>query len=132
LIEDKFIPDDEAEIYFKAADVLVLPYRDIYQSGVLFTGQRFGIPVLAADVGSFGEDIVEAKTGFLFRPGDTSDLARTIERYFQSDLYKGLERHREDISACATVRHSWDSMSKASIEIYSRLLGRPSPEPKSV
>ena len=47
----EFIPDDETEIYFKAADVLVLPYRDIYQSGVLFLGHSFGLPVLAADVG---------------------------------------------------------------------------------
>jgi glycosyltransferase involved in cell wall biosynthesis len=32
------IPDEETEIYFKAADVLVLPYTHVYQSGVLFLG----------------------------------------------------------------------------------------------
>src|SRR4051812_48834777 len=31
-----FIPDEQIEIYFKAADVLVLPYTHIFQSGVLF------------------------------------------------------------------------------------------------
>src|SRR5437762_3935060 len=50
LLRAEHIPDDETELYFKAADVLVLPYRQIYQSGVLFLGYRFGLPILAADV----------------------------------------------------------------------------------
>ena len=66
LLRADFIPDDETEVYFKAADVLVLPYRDIYQSGVLFLGHSFGLPVLAADVGSLKDEIVEGKTGFVF------------------------------------------------------------------
>ncbi len=78
-----FIPDDETEVYFKAADVLVLPYRHIYQSGVLFLGYSFGLPVLAADVGALKEDIVEGKTGFVFRPEDPADLAETIARLFR-------------------------------------------------
>ncbi len=92
LLRADFIPDDETEVYFKAADVLVLPYRHIYQSGVLFLGHSFGLPVLAADVGSLKDDIVEGKTGFVFRPEDPVDLAKTIERYFASDLYAELER----------------------------------------
>jgi D-inositol-3-phosphate glycosyltransferase len=56
LLRADFIPDSETELYFKAADVLVLPYRHVYQSGVLFLGYSFGLPVLAADVGSLRED----------------------------------------------------------------------------
>jgi len=48
----KFIADADVELYFKAADVLVLPYKDIFQSGVLFLGLTFGLPVVASDVGS--------------------------------------------------------------------------------
>jgi glycosyltransferase involved in cell wall biosynthesis len=48
LLRADYIPNDETEVHFKAADVLVLPYKHIYQSGVL----SFGLPVLAADVGS--------------------------------------------------------------------------------
>src|SRR5438094_6340159 len=43
---------EETEVYFKAADVFVLPYTNIFQSGVLFLGYSFGLPVVAADVGS--------------------------------------------------------------------------------
>ena len=58
-----YIPDDETEVYFKAADALVLPYTDIYQSGVLFLGYSFGLPTIATDVGSFREEIIEGETG---------------------------------------------------------------------
>ena len=75
----EYVPDEATELYFKAADVLVLPYVRVFQSGVLFLGYSFGLPVIAADVGSLKEEIVEGKTGFVFKPQDSSDLARTID-----------------------------------------------------
>ena len=41
-------PDEETELYFKAADVLILPYTHVFQSGVLFLGYSFGLPAIAA------------------------------------------------------------------------------------
>src|ERR1700741_754476 len=97
LLKADFIPDGETEVYFKAADVLVLPYRHIYQSGVLFLGHSFGLPVLAADVGSLKDEIVEGETGFVFRREDPVDLTRAIETYFSSDLFSNLGARRRDI-----------------------------------
>src|SRR5260370_25072498 len=97
LLRADFIPDDETEVYFKGADVLVLPYRHVYQSGVLFLGYSFGLPVLAADVGSLKDDIVDGKTGSVFMPEDPVDLAKAIERYFASDLYAHLNSRRQEI-----------------------------------
>ena len=37
----EYVPDEETEIYFKAADVLALPYAHVFQSGVLFLGYNF-------------------------------------------------------------------------------------------
>jgi glycosyltransferase involved in cell wall biosynthesis len=122
LLRAGFIPDDEVEIYFKAADVLVLPYRDIYQSGVLFLAHSFGLPVIAADVGSLREDILEGETGFLFKPEDTDDLARTIERYFESGLYANLSSRRPGIREFATQRHSWDVVGQMTMGVYTGLL----------
>lgn len=127
LVRADFVPDDETEVYFKAADVLVLPYRDIYQSGVLFLGHSFGLPVLAADVGSLKDEIVEGKTGFVFRPEDPVDLAKAIERYFASDLYAGLDSRRQEIRDYATKRHSWDVVGRATMNVYADLLRMPSP-----
>ena len=58
-----FVPDRETEVYFKAADVLVLPYAGVFQSGVLFLSYSFGLPVIATDVGSFRDDIVPGRWG---------------------------------------------------------------------
>lgn len=122
LLKASFIPDEEAEVYFKAADVLVLPYRDIFQSGVLFTGYNFGLPVLAADVGSLRDEIVEGKTGYVFKPEDPADLARVIGLYFSSDLYADLGNRRREISDYAIERHSWDVVGQMTTSVYAGLL----------
>ena len=128
LLRAEFIPDDETEVYFKAADVLVLPYKDIYQSGVLFLGHSFGLPALAADVGSLRDEIVEGKTGFVFMREDPVDLAKAIERYFASDLYANLNSRRREIRDYATERHSWDVVGQITMSVYAGLLHMPSPE----
>jgi glycosyltransferase involved in cell wall biosynthesis len=118
----EFVPDNETEIYFKAADVLVLPYNEIFQSGVLFLSYAFGLPVLAADVGSFKEDIVDGKTGMIFRPRDAGDLAKTMARYFASGLYRDLAARREDIKEHARTWHSWETAGEITRNVYLGLL----------
>jgi D-inositol-3-phosphate glycosyltransferase len=122
LLRAEFVPDNDIEIYFKAADVLVLPYTDIYQSGVLFLAHSFGLPVLAADVGSLKDDIVVGKTGFVFRPRDPVDLARAIELYFASELYADLDGRRPEIKDYTKERHSWDVVGRMTMSVYAGLL----------
>lgn len=118
----EYVPDEETELYFKAADVLVLPYAKIFQSGVLFLGYSFGLPVVAADVGSLKEDIVEGRTGFVFRQRDSLDLARVIRRYFESALFRELESRRAEIKDYANERYSWSMVAAITTAIYSNLL----------
>jgi len=125
ILRIEYVPDGETEIYFKAADVSVLPYREIYQSGVLFLSYSFGLPVIASDVGSLSEDIVEGRTGFVFRPEDPDALARAIESYFASDLFAGLVGRRREIIDYATEKHSWDVVAQITLNVYAGLLGRP-------
>jgi D-inositol-3-phosphate glycosyltransferase len=125
LLRADYIPDEETEVYFKAADVFVLPYRYIYQSGVLFLGYSFGLPILAADVGDLKDEIVEGKTGFVFKPEDPVDLAKAIVRYFSSDLFVGLNYQRQEISDYAKERHSWDVVGQMTMSVYASLLQLP-------
>ena len=118
----EYIPDEAVELYFKAADVLVLPYTHVFQSGVLFLGYSFGLPVLATDVGSLREEIVEGATGFVCRPRDPQSLASAIDRYFASDLYKHLEATRSAIRDYANERYSWTKVGQITKEVYARLL----------
>jgi glycosyltransferase involved in cell wall biosynthesis len=123
LLVDRFIQDDEVEVYFKAADVLVLPYKDIFQSGVLYLAYSFGLPVIATDVGSLREAVIEGKTGFVCRPGDPVDLARRIDQYFQSILFRNLDRSRQEIREYVEQHHSAEAAAGVTRNVYTRLLG---------
>jgi glycosyltransferase involved in cell wall biosynthesis len=118
----EYIPDGEVEMYFKAADVLVLPYTDIYESGVLYLSYSFGLPVIATDVGSFRDEIVHGETGLICRCSDSSHLARTIEEYFASPLYARLDGRRQGIQEYAHTRHSWDTVADLTVRAYRGLL----------
>jgi D-inositol-3-phosphate glycosyltransferase len=128
LLRAEYIPDEETEVYFKAADVLVLPYRYIYQSGVLFLGYSFGLPVLVADVGALRDEVVEGKTGYVFRPEDSIHLLKTLERYFSSPLYEELSIRRKGIREYAMEHHSWDRVGSLTMSVYASLLRLPLPQ----
>jgi glycosyltransferase involved in cell wall biosynthesis len=121
-----FIPDEEVECYFKAADVAVIPYADISQSGILMTAHNFGLPVIATDVGALRDDVIDDRTGFLCPPRDPSALAQAIDRYFSSELYRHLPTRREEIRRFAYERHSWTTVAQITRSVYTRLpVGRP-------
>jgi D-inositol-3-phosphate glycosyltransferase len=118
----EYIPEDEAEVYFKAADVLILPYKNIFQSGLIYTSYHFGLPVVAANVGSLKDDVVEGKTGFIFKPEDPEDLAEKTILYYQSKLFEDLEVTRQNIIKCANENHSWRITGDKTYSLYNELL----------
>ena len=118
----EYVPDEETELFFKAADVLILPYTRIFQSGVLFLGYSFGVPAIAADVGTLKEEIIEGQTGFVFKPQDSSDLASVICKYFESELFRNLETRRIEIKEYANKRYSWDKVAAITTRVYLNLL----------
>ena len=124
ILKIQFIPDLEMEQYFKASDVLILPYKEIFQSGVLFLAYGFGLPVIATDVGSFRDDIIEGYTGFLCKPGDPKDMARAVETYFASDLFRNLQTRRRDLIDYVNANHSWRAVAELTHEGYMRVLRR--------
>jgi D-inositol-3-phosphate glycosyltransferase len=122
ILKTEFIPDKDMEIYLKAADVLVLPYKDIFQSGVLFLGYSFGLPVIVTDVGSFREEVVEGKTGYICKPEDPLDLSGAIATYFASDLYQNLDATRKEIKNHADTYHSWSAVADLTRRAYEGML----------
>lgn len=113
-----YIPDEEVEYYFTAADCIVLPYRNIYQSGVVFMAYTFGLPLLAADVGNFRNDVPEGKAGYLFESGNTGDLSKTILKYFESEMYHNLDSTRKALKDWAWDNYSWDVIGKDTRDAY--------------
>lgn len=117
----KFINDEDIERYFMASDCIVLPYRDIYQSGVLFMAYNFGLPCLATRVGNFENDIPDGKAGYLINEIESASVAKTIEKYFDSELYKDLNRTRNSIRNWSNNQFSWESIGKDTYNLYQKL-----------
>ncbi len=114
----EFVPDEDTEIFFKAADVLALPYTSIFQSGVLFLSYNFGLPVVATDVGSLAEDVSIGQTGFVSQPKSSIDLAKTLRQFFDSELYLNLDSRRSQIVEYAKDKYSWQKVSKITLAAY--------------
>jgi glycosyltransferase involved in cell wall biosynthesis len=121
LVHDQFIPDADVEVYFLAADGVVLPYREIYQSGLPFLAYSFGLPVIATRVGALPDDVQEERTGFLAEPGDPDALASAIRRFYESDLYRQREARQADIRAWALAEHSWATVGQRLADSYRHL-----------
>jgi glycosyltransferase involved in cell wall biosynthesis len=82
---DRYVSNDEAAMYFSAADLAVLPYREATGSAVLQLAFGLGVPVVATRTGGMDEVVEDGVTGFLVDPGDVAGLSRAIGRYFQED-----------------------------------------------
>lgn len=120
--EIRWVPDSEVGLFFRAADVAVLPYRRVYQSGVVALAYAQGVPVIASDAGSLKADVIEGETGLGFRSGDVSDLAATIRKYFASELFADLEARSLKIRAHGAEAFSWTRNAELTCAVYARLL----------
>jgi glycosyltransferase involved in cell wall biosynthesis len=113
----KFISEEEMEYCFKAADITVLPYKEASQSGVLFMSYTFGIPVIAPRLGGFPEDVLPAKTGYIFEPNDPESLAAILNQFKEEWEYADFQAN-EFIIEHANKNYSWDNTCRKLVEIY--------------
>lgn len=76
---DGFVPKEDVPVFFTACDIVALPYRKIYQSGVVHLAFVFNKPVIASRVGGLSEVVEEGKTGFFIDdPEDVRQLAKVL------------------------------------------------------
>ena len=78
MLINKFIPNEDVEPYFKAADVVVLPYYSGTQSGILMMAYGFEVPVVTTDVGGIAELVIENKTGIVVNNNEIEHLLPAI------------------------------------------------------
>ena len=114
---DRYVPDDEVEALFRAADVTVLPYHDATQSGVTHVAYALGVPVIATRVGGITETVREGETGLTCPPGDPAALADTIVRFFEQGLAAGMAPHL----AALRAEHSWGALAASTLDLVSAL-----------
>jgi glycosyltransferase involved in cell wall biosynthesis len=117
----RFITDAEIPAYFRRADLVVLPYREIDQSGVLFTALAFGRPLLVSGIGGFPE-IAEVGAAELFARGDRAALHIALQRLLADRARR--ERLAAGARAAAAGPYSWDEAATRTLAVYRRLVDR--------
>lgn len=75
----RYIPDEEVSEFYRKADLVILPYREIYQSGVLLLSMSYGVPILCSDLPPFKEIIEDGINGFIFESENVDSLKMKIE-----------------------------------------------------
>jgi glycosyltransferase involved in cell wall biosynthesis len=118
----RFVTDPEIPAFLRRADLVVLPYRQIDQSGVLYAALAFGKPLVLSAVGGFAEVAEQDGAATLAPPGDPDALAEVLR-----DLLADPERRRKLGAAAARAAqgpYSWAAAARSTLSLYRELLER--------
>jgi glycosyltransferase involved in cell wall biosynthesis len=103
LIDDRYIPNEEAAVYFSAADLLVAPYRRVTGSAVIPTARAFGLPVVTTELPGLAQ-VVDRESDRLAPPGDPQALATAITAILAEVAQPGKAKPHQG-EAC-----TWDQL----------------------
>lgn len=118
----EYVPDDELGPYYRAANVVALPYTRVYQSGVALTAYAFARPVVASAVGGLREQVADGKTGWLAPAADPSALAEAL-------ITALADRERADAMGAnghrwAAEMFDWDAIARQTVAVYELVSSR--------
>ena len=92
--------------YYCAADFIILPYKKIFQSGVLLMAMSYGTPVITSDIPGMTEIVQNGLNGITFRSEDQNDLASTINNALNLNTQVILDISQNAL-ALMKSKHSW-------------------------
>jgi glycosyltransferase involved in cell wall biosynthesis len=104
---------DDARPFIAGLDVFVLPSRDESFPLSIVEAMLAGTPVVATDVGSVAEAVIDGRTGLLVRSGDPKALAAAIRKLLgDEDLRNQLageaRRHARDHFTDTAMARAYD------------------------
>lgn len=111
-----FIPDDEVNLYFSAADMIVQPYKSATQSGVTQIGYHFNKPMLVTNVGGLSEIIPDGKIGYVVEP-ESHEIADALVNFYENDRIAEFETNIIE----EKKKFSWSNMVNTFVSVYSKI-----------
>lgn len=116
----RFVSAAETGAFMRRASLVVLPYREIDQSGVLFTALGAGRPLLLSDAGGFPE--VAASGAARTTPaGDAAALGAALGEMLGDEA--ALSAMTARAAEAVAARYSWGAIAEAHVRLYDQLLG---------
>jgi glycosyltransferase involved in cell wall biosynthesis len=128
IVDNEFIPEERTAEYFRRASVVVLPYIEASQSGVIPLAYSAGKPVVATTVGGLPEMVEDGRTGYLVAPRDEAQLAEAVVRLLLNPQLRremGANGKRKLESECSSA-----VIAQMTMEVYRRAAGKISRAPK--
>jgi glycosyltransferase involved in cell wall biosynthesis len=125
-VMDGWLTPQEAVQAFQTAGVVVLPYLEATQSGVLAAAFANGRPVVASDVGGIPDVVEHGRTGLLVPPGDPAALAEAIRTLLQDPAARSAMGAAA--ARAAQTDLDWDAIAAEMAASY-RTLARPGGRP---
>jgi glycosyltransferase involved in cell wall biosynthesis len=119
LLHIRYIADEEVSAFYASADVVVLPYRRIYQSGVLLLAMSYRRAVLVSDIPGMMDVVTPGQNGYAFLAGSPAALAEAMIRVLQDDAER--ERVADRGFAYVTSRHDWIRIGEQMSALYCSL-----------
>ncbi|HEY3830011.1 MAG TPA: glycosyltransferase family 4 protein [Solirubrobacteraceae bacterium] len=117
----RFVSDAEIRALMCRASLLVAPYREIEQSGVVLTALGAGKPLLLSDAGGFPE-IAASGAARTMRAGDARALADALRELLGDPaLLDAMATHAR---AAASGKYSWGAVAQAHLRLYERVLSQ--------
>ena len=107
-----YLTNDEMSRLLAAADVVLLPYRMVSDSGILRMAMAAARPVIAADVGGLAHVVRAANNGWLFGPDDAGALASALGKAIGEPLDSRLARGRAGYEY-ALHHYAWSAVARA-------------------
>lgn len=116
IVINRYIDDTEVALLFRKSIMVVLPYLDASQSGIIPIAYAFKKPVIATDVGSISEVVKDNVTGLIIPPADAGSLAEAILKLLNNDeLRKNMG---ENAYKKMKDEMSWDKIARETIKVY--------------
>jgi len=78
ILRDEFVPDNEIQYYYEAADLVVIPYGRVSESGVLKYAFSCSSPTVVSDIDEFINDVEDGVNAIVFKHGDPHELVLKI------------------------------------------------------
>jgi glycosyltransferase involved in cell wall biosynthesis len=120
-MEFRFVSTEELVALYRAADVVVYPYRAITTSGALATGLALGKTIAASDLPVFRELLTDGENALLTTPLDTDALGDALVRLLEDPALR--ERLAERVRAMRFGDESWLSIAEKTAAVYERVVG---------
>ena len=118
-LDIKFIDHNDVKSYYSASDVVILPYRKIYQSGVLMMSLCYKKPVIVSNLKSFHEIVNDQKTAIFFTSEDSSSLAKAVNDLINNDNL--MSEIKKNAYKLMLEKYNWTQLGKLTSDAYNKI-----------